>query len=129
MEEREYLLMSELRTTRQALVIGGSMAGLLAARVLADHFGQVTILDRDRLPADPAFRAGVPQGRHVHVMLMRGQRILEQLFPGLVDELEASGAPRVDWFKDSQTYTVFGWYPSVSGEFSAVMCSRELWEW
>jgi 2-polyprenyl-6-methoxyphenol hydroxylase-like FAD-dependent oxidoreductase len=121
--------MSELTTDRQALVIGGSMAGLLAARVLADHFGQVTILERDRLPADPTFRAGVPQGRHVHVMLMQGQRILEQLFPGLVDELEAAGAPRVDWFKDCQTYTAFGRYPSVPSSFSAVMCSRELWEW
>ena len=47
--------MSELRTNRQALVIGGSMAGLLAARVLADHFSQVTILERDRFPDGPAF--------------------------------------------------------------------------
>jgi 2-polyprenyl-6-methoxyphenol hydroxylase-like FAD-dependent oxidoreductase len=121
--------MPQPNTGRQALVIGGSIAGLLAARVLADHFGQVTLIERDRFPGEPAFRAGVPQSRHVHAFLMGGQRILAQLFPGLADELEAAGAPRVDWFKDSETYTAFGWYPRFPSDFSAIMCSRELWEW
>jgi len=58
-----------------AIVIGASIAGLLAARVLADHFDRITIIDRDQLPQEPEFRAGVPQARHIHVLLVRGQRL------------------------------------------------------
>ncbi len=59
-----------------AVVIGGSMAGLLAARVLSDHFEQVTIIERDRLTRDADPRKGVPQGRHVHGLLARGAVIM-----------------------------------------------------
>ena len=55
-----------------ALVIGGSMAGLLAARVLSKRFGRVTIVERDHFTKDSGFRKGVPQSRHLHVFLMRG---------------------------------------------------------
>jgi len=48
-------------------VIGGSVAGLLTARVLSDHFEQVTVLDRDQITDDTEYRNGVPQGRHLHV--------------------------------------------------------------
>ena len=65
-----------------AVVIGGSLAGLCAARVLADHFEQVTVLDRDRFPTDAQHRKGVPQSRHPHAMLDAGRRQLERLFPG-----------------------------------------------
>jgi 2-polyprenyl-6-methoxyphenol hydroxylase-like FAD-dependent oxidoreductase len=75
-----------------AVVIGGSVAGLLAARLLADHFARVTVIERDRLLAQPDFRAGAPHARHPHVLLVRGQQIMEQLFPGLTDELRARGA-------------------------------------
>jgi len=47
-----------------AVVVGGSVAGLFAARVLADGFERVTILERDPLPAGPAARDGVPQASH-----------------------------------------------------------------
>jgi glycine/D-amino acid oxidase-like deaminating enzyme len=47
-----------------AVVIGGSMAGLLASRVLSEHFQRVTVVDRDRYGEDGEFRAGVPQSRH-----------------------------------------------------------------
>jgi flavin-dependent dehydrogenase len=57
-----------------AVVIGGSMAGLLAARVLASHFERVTLVERDALPEGMDARKGVPQGRMPHVMLPRGQR-------------------------------------------------------
>ncbi len=43
------------RPARQTVVIGGSMAGLLAARVLADHFERVTLVERDRFPEGPEF--------------------------------------------------------------------------
>jgi len=76
-----------------AVVLGASMGGLLAARVLADFFGTVTVVERDMLPDDPAVRRGVPQGRHVHVLLARGAQIMDELFPGLLNELVADGAP------------------------------------
>ena len=47
-----------------AAVIGGSLSGLLAARVLSNHFEKVTVLERDTLPNGPEFRSGVPQARH-----------------------------------------------------------------
>jgi len=77
----------------RAVVLGASMGGLLAARVLADFFETVTVVERDVLPDDPADRQGVPQGRHVHVLLARGAQILDELFPGFLNELVADGAP------------------------------------
>src|SRR5882757_5325218 len=77
----------------RAVVLGASMGGLLATRVLADFFDTVTVVDRDVLSDDPANRRGVPQGRHVHALLPRGAQILDELFPGFLSELEASGVP------------------------------------
>jgi 2-polyprenyl-6-methoxyphenol hydroxylase-like FAD-dependent oxidoreductase len=82
-------------TRDHAIVIGGGIAGLLAARVLADHFRQVTLIERDRLPA-PESRKGVPQGDHVHCVLAKGQEILSQLFPDLLPSLIAGGAVPAD---------------------------------
>ncbi|GAA1005934.1 FAD-binding monooxygenase [Acrocarpospora pleiomorpha] len=77
-----------------AVVLGASMGGLLAARALSETFDRVTLLERDELPAEPRDRRGVPQGRHVHVLLPRGSQILGSFFPGLADELGALGVPR-----------------------------------
>ena len=81
-------------------MIGGGLAGLLAARVLAPRFDDVVLVERDVLPAGPAPRPGVPQARHVHNLLARGSVILERLLPGLDAELGAAGAPVVDWTAD-----------------------------
>ncbi|MEU3557978.1 FAD-dependent oxidoreductase [Streptomyces fragilis] len=75
--------------------MGGSLAGLLAAHVLAGHADRVTIVERDRLPDGTGPRPGVPQARHPHVLLEGGQVALESLLPGVVAELRAAGAPRV----------------------------------
>jgi 2-polyprenyl-6-methoxyphenol hydroxylase-like FAD-dependent oxidoreductase len=77
----------------RAVVLGGSMAGLLAARVLSDHYEQVTIVERDELPEGVEQRAGVPQGRHTHGMLACGARIVERLLPGITRELMPPEAP------------------------------------
>jgi 2-polyprenyl-6-methoxyphenol hydroxylase-like FAD-dependent oxidoreductase len=79
-----------------AVVLGASMAGLLAARTLSDFFETVTVVERDALPDNAANRRGVPQGRHVHALLTRGAQVLEQLFPGILDELVVDGAPFFD---------------------------------
>ena len=79
----------------QAVVLGASMAGLLAARVLSEFYGTVTLVERDVLPEVPAHRR-VPQGRHMHALWSSGSHALGQLFPGLLDELVAAGANVLD---------------------------------
>ncbi len=114
---------------RHAVVIGGSIAGLLAAQALSGTFERVTIIERDRFPAGPAFRKGVPQARHVHVLLKRGQMILESLFPGIEAELTAAGVPQVDWIADSQALGARGWLPRFQTNLKGVSPSRDLLEW
>ena len=77
----------------RAVVLGAGMAGLLAARVLADAYAQVTVVDRDELPEASIHRRGLPHGRHLHALAARGHQALEELFPGLTAELVAHGAP------------------------------------
>jgi len=98
-----------LKMTTRAIVIGGSMAGLLHARVLAEFFDTVTIIERDTLPEAPEYRHGVPQGRHVHALLAQGQQIMEMLFPGLADDFVEIGAPRLTWGSDTAYMTSGGW--------------------
>lgn len=80
----------------RAIVLGGSIAGLLAARVLAESFHEVLVVDRDELTGVTTARRGVPQGRHVHGLLARGQQILEELFPSFTAGIMAAGIPTGD---------------------------------
>jgi len=82
--------------TQHAVVLGGSVAGLLAAEVLARHFERVTIVERDVLPAAAEPRKGVPQSRQLHGLLAGGRRALEQLFPDFAASLLARGAFDLD---------------------------------
>lgn len=83
-----------------AVVLGGSIAGLLAARVLAERFVTVVVVERDRLPCAAEPRRGVPQGRHIHGLLAGGQQAFEQLLPGLTQDLAAAGVPVGDTLAD-----------------------------
>ena len=89
---------------RHAVVIGASIGGLCAAGVLSQSFDRVTVLDRDELPAEPATRRGVPQGRQLHALLARGRAVLEELFPGTNERLVASGALEMDLQSDLHWY-------------------------
>jgi 2-polyprenyl-6-methoxyphenol hydroxylase-like FAD-dependent oxidoreductase len=84
-----------------AVVLGGSIAGSLAARVLADRYDHVTLVDRDTLStsddAESVPRRAVPQGHHIHALLARGQQVLDELFPGFTDELVSIGVPTGDF--------------------------------
>ncbi len=121
----------------RAVVLGASMGGLLAARVLADFFGTVTIVERDVLPDGPAIRRGVPQGRHVHVLLARGAQILDELFPGILDELVVDGAPVWEDGELSELHLSFGGHEILrTGRITRLpkaiavyMPSRPLLEW
>ncbi len=77
----------------RAVVLGAGIGGLLAARVLADHYCDVTLVERDELTDLAAARRGVPQGRHGHVLLARSSQVLADLFPGFADDLAADGVP------------------------------------
>jgi len=96
----------------RAIVIGGSMSGMLAARVLADHFAEVVLFDRDAFPEPGENRKGVPQGQHAHALLASGRQILERYFPGFKDELYGQGAlkgdyQKVRWFDNGVYHTRF----------------------
>jgi 2-polyprenyl-6-methoxyphenol hydroxylase-like FAD-dependent oxidoreductase len=80
----------------QAVVCGAGMGGLLAARVLSEFYGTVTVVERDKLPDGADQRRGVPQGRHFHVLWSRGAEELARLFPGIHDDLIATGAEICD---------------------------------
>jgi 2-polyprenyl-6-methoxyphenol hydroxylase-like FAD-dependent oxidoreductase len=88
----------------RAVVLGASLGGLLAARVLTDAYAQVTVIDRDELPGAPMHRRGVPHGRHIHALLARGQQALEELLPGLTAELVTYGVPTGDMLADARLY-------------------------
>jgi 2-polyprenyl-6-methoxyphenol hydroxylase-like FAD-dependent oxidoreductase len=105
------------------------MAGLLTARVLADHFARVTIVERDTLPDGPDFRKGVPQARHLHVLLSSGRKIFGQLFPGIDAELIAAGAVPVGWPRDVLWLTTRGWCERFVTDIEILSASRELLEW
>ena len=111
-----------------ALVAGGSMAGLLAARVLADHFQQVTLIERDVLPRSPEARKGVPQGQHVHVLLLRGHAILEGLFPDITDQFREAGAVSVDCGRELVWHHTGDWRSRYDSELRLLSLSRPLLE-
>ncbi|MEV5980996.1 FAD-dependent monooxygenase [Streptomyces sp. NPDC052114] len=81
----------------RAVVVGGGYAGLVTARVLADHFAEVLVLERDPVRPDTGVHPHVPQGYHAHALLARGGDALEVLFPGLRAELAELGAPVFDY--------------------------------
>lgn len=88
------------RLGERAVVIGGSVAGVLAARVLADRYEQVTVIERDTLPEAFEHRRAVPQGLHGHALLARGLEVLEGLLPGVGEEMVEDGAPTLIAFND-----------------------------
>jgi flavin-dependent dehydrogenase len=85
---------------RRAIVLGASIAGLLAARALSDHFQEVLLIERAELPDGPVHRSTVPQGRHAHGLLAGGADAIERLLPGLSGELAAKGCLSGDNLRD-----------------------------
>ena len=85
-----------MQRTGDAVVQGAGIAGLLAARVLTETYDRVTIIERDRFPDADTARRGVPQGGHTHVLMPGGAQILDELLPGILDELTRAGAVPVE---------------------------------
>ena len=111
-----------------AVVIGGSMAGLCTARVLSAHFDTVTVLDRDTCPDGAFERAGVPQSRHVHALLVRGRQELNRLFPGFDTLMLERGAHEIDFGSDFATLRSWGWERCHPTGMITLFASRNLIE-
>ena len=88
----------------RAVVLGGSLGGLFAARVLSEMFAEVLVVDRDELTDVEGYRRSVPHGRHAHGLIARGQHVLEDHFPGLAEELRIAGVVPGDFSHDIQWY-------------------------
>ena len=121
------------RSNKHAIVIGASIAGMCAARVLSDFYDRVTVYERDDLPDGPANRSAVPQGKHVHILMARGAQEFEALFPGLLDDMVAAGVPilenRPDCIHFGAAGHVLGTAHCLRDEFTAYVPSRPQLEW
>jgi 2-polyprenyl-6-methoxyphenol hydroxylase-like FAD-dependent oxidoreductase len=121
------------RRGKHAVVIGASIAGLCAGRVLSDFYDQVTLFDRDTLPDHPANRAAVPQGRHVHILMARGAQEFGALFPGLLDDMVAAGVPILEDQPGSIHFGAAGHVLGIPTEleetFTTYVPSRPQLEW
>lgn len=119
--------------SKHAIVVGASIGGLCAARVLADFYDRVTVFERDDLPDGPANRAAVPQGRHVHLLMARGAQEFDAHFPGLLDDMAAAGVPilhnRPDCIHFGAAGHVLGTHHRLQDEFTAYVPSRPQLEW
>ncbi|MFD3165210.1 FAD-dependent oxidoreductase [Herpetosiphon sp. NSE202] len=94
---------------QQAVVIGASIAGLVAARALANHFQNVIIVERDGLDTATQPRKGVPQANHVHILLTGGFNVLQHYFPSFTSDLHAAGVPELNWSRDVQWFQAGSW--------------------
>lgn len=116
------------RVGDRAVVVGGSMAGLCAARVLADGFSDVVVLERDPLPDDPAPRDGAPQTNHPHVLLEGGRATLEDLFPGFSEDVLSAGGLLVDTSTELQEYNRGGFLADPGTRLATYCATRPLFE-
>lgn len=113
---------------KRAVVIGAGLAGLMAARVLADHYDSVVVIEKDQFTG-PAPRKGVPQGNHIHVLWTVGSEILERLFPGLFEDLAKAGGVGFDNSADMRWYHGGVWKMRVDSGLRIYSQSRPLLEY
>ncbi|MFG3144947.1 FAD-dependent oxidoreductase [Streptomyces sp. NPDC048243] len=119
--------------SRRAVVIGGSVAGMLAAAALARSVDEVIVVDRDELPDGPRPRRRLPQARHAHILLPSGRAAIEELLPGagIRKQLLAAGA-REQSLTGMLGLGPQGWFrrwPQVTDELLLTCCSRDLLDW
>ncbi|WP_412543673.1 FAD-dependent monooxygenase [Longispora sp. K20-0274] len=88
----------------RAVVLGGSIAGLFAARVLSDAYDEVLVVDRDALVGVEGPRRGRPQGRQINAMHVRGRVVMEEFYPGITQELLDDGVPSGDFAGDCRWF-------------------------
>lgn len=116
------------RLGHRSVVVGAGMGGMMAAEVLSRFFDEVVVLEKDALPTDAAARMGVPQGAHVHALLVRGRRNLETLFPGFTSELMDRGAMCSRGGLEFCIHDAAGWQPRRDLQLPLFVMSRPLLE-
>lgn len=109
-----------------AVVLGGSIAGCLAAAALARRYARVTIVEKSDFHDETGARQSVPQEHHVHLLLQRGKEIMEAIFPGFLSELEQAGALVADLGHDVKWYQAGRWKNRYRCGIHAHYCSRRL---
>ena len=112
----------------RAVVIGGSIAGTLAAAAIAPYAAEVVLLDKDDLPEEATFRRGVPQGAHFHALLAAGRKAMDDLLPGFAEHAFEMGAARLDSAMDVMRLDRVGWSPRFESPLEFLMASRPLIE-
>lgn len=112
-----------------AVILGGGLAGTLAAAALAGHADHITLVERDRIPAGPEERKGVPQARHAHMLMSSGAEAIDALVPGVTKSLYAAGAHRVSVRKGLVASTALGWVPRSADLQYVITCGRALLDW
>lgn len=112
----------------RAVVIGGSVAGLCAARVLADGFQTVTVIEKDSIPGGPEPRRGVPQGSQIHALQEAGRATLEDLLPGFGEDVIAAGGLMIDGASDIEFYDEGDFLADGPRRFPVYSASRPLFE-
>ncbi|SEB60538.1 NAD(P)/FAD-dependent oxidoreductase [Streptomyces melanosporofaciens] len=120
---------SLMRTPAHAVVLGGGLAGTLAAAALSSHMGKVTIVERYHLPDGPGTRRGVPQARHAHLMWSGGARAIESLLPGTIRRWTAAGAREIGVPSGLVSLTAQGWLRRGPRMQFIIICSRDLLDW
>ncbi|MET9110375.1 NAD(P)/FAD-dependent oxidoreductase [Streptomyces zhihengii] len=118
----------EPHTTR-GIVIGGSLAGMLAAAALRPFVDEVLVLERHDLPAEPAARQGVPQARHVHTLWSNGAEAIDLLALGTTERLLNLGARHLALPADLVALSPAGWYRRWPETHHLITCSRDLLDW
>lgn len=113
---------------RIAIVLGASIAGLLAARVLAPHFERILLIERDTLSATPDYRSGTAQAQHAHILLRRGLLGIERLLPGYIETTIQAGGVVTNATRDWFTLFPMGEFPRFDSDFEFLCATRPLLE-
>jgi 2-polyprenyl-6-methoxyphenol hydroxylase-like FAD-dependent oxidoreductase len=113
----------------KAIVIGGGIAGLLAARVLSGHFSKTIVIEKDRYPKEKGPRNGTPQANHIHVFLVKGMQTIIDLFPGIEEKLLSQGGHKIDVISKAKFKFPTGWARNFNSDMNTIVCSRQLLEY
>jgi 2-polyprenyl-6-methoxyphenol hydroxylase-like FAD-dependent oxidoreductase len=111
---------------RRAIVIGGGLAGMLAATAVSKAVGTVTVIERDELPDGPRPRKGLPQARHIHTLMAGGAEAINTLLPGTTDHLLAEGAHFQPLTSHMVALSPEGWYRRWRPTHYLITVSRDL---
>lgn len=111
------------------VVLGAGIAGTLAAAALVNLADEIIVIERDRLPGEPAHRAGLPQAHHAHLLWSGGARVIDELLPDAIPRLTAYGAKHLGVSANTAIFSAHGWLPRFNGAQYAIACTRRLLDW